>query len=425
MSESCHGKHIISCGVVLGWEQVKENFAAHILETAVGSAKLLTIVCETKSDEVLLNRELRDQRRLNVNIVTMHHRDQFRCPYSPDLLQRCGRWGVQGPISDLYVMPDLVQLYLNNFTSFHGILWARTNSSSVTPSLLHELCSAQQKFFRVFVVDMGPQAPDGSCGNISEIVEFSGSVSRYRPDEPPSIKQQNVRPAKLVRSGTESDGAEQKVSLQQVIAENREILKNSDAKIAQLHRDSSECNDEISVLTVKTRELRGALRGPEHLLHAIEKERARRDELEGRLSVGLQQEKRVAEAKLAKAVQALLAAVRNTQTAAAASVQAGLAKLHVSMTCRGAGRDLQEAEEDLENARRTLLDIEARMRQCQEDRDACRRRNAQAEEALLKMQEEVGGEEVRMRKVGQDKVLSVTWWEGEWACVTCMRVHRL
>jgi hypothetical protein len=407
------GKLQGECYGPVGMEiQVKEDFAAHVLEKTVGMGRLLTIICDNKADEDVLNRELRGIRKLRVNIVTMYHRDEFRCPYSEQVLEQCSSWGLQGPIGDLYVMPDLVRIFLNNFTAFHTVLWAHTAASRITPSELNGLCaSAQQRGFRVFAVDMESRQyrPDGTSayGRVKEIVDFSGSISRYRPNAPPSIKQENVKPAQLVRGGTEGDSGEQKERLQGIITENRARIAEMDSEIERLRKEGTRFSDQITELAQKIRDRKNLLRAPEHLAKMLQKERERKREMEGRLSVGLEQEKKEATQKLRKAVDMLVASVQQVQRASEESIKAGVAKLHVSHFSRESTGELSSISDALDDANRSLVDLQRRIRQCEEDRDACHRRKSQAEEDLKSFEVEVGGESVRLPQLHSKSIMII------------------
>lgn len=373
-------------------------FAAHILEKTVGVGKLLTIVCDNKADEDLLNKELRGVRRLKVNIVTMYHRDEFHCPYSQEVVEQCSSWGLKGAIGDLYKMPPLVRMYLNNFTSFHTVLWAHTKPSQITPAVLNGLCaSARQKGFRVFAVDMEDRQyhPDGSSayGRVHEIVEFSGSVSRYNPNAPPSIKQENVRAAQLVKGGA-GDSSEQKEMYQAIISDNRSKIAEMDTEIDRLRKESAHFSDQITQLAHDIRERKNLLRAPEQLLKQLQKERERKREIEDRLSVGLEQEKRAAQQSLHRAVDSLVAAIQETQRASEQSVKADVTKMHVLLSCRESTGELAQLTEALEDANKSLVDLQRHIRQCEAERDECNRRKSQAEDDLMAMEVEVGGEEV-------------------------------
>jgi hypothetical protein len=369
--------------------QVKKSLGAeHILEKFVPRAKLLSFLVENREDELLLNDELRVKRRLAININTMYNRGSFQSPYSPSFMEQGRAWGLQGMISDLYEMPELVRSYLNTFLAFHCCLWSKCPSSSLTSDILSSLCLNKQ--FRLFVVETKFQNREEQ---VAEITEMSGKVSRYNPHAPPSTVSEPVRPAQLIQTGG-ADITEKKERLEQIIAVSQAKVENIKRQIDQHRAENQRCQDRITQIRSSLGKAKAALDNPKNLKKRLDNEKKKKVELEERLAIGAEKEKKFAVKKLSKTVDSFLLAVEVVNSSIAKCVDATVQKAHASYSCRGVRNELIRAQDDLEDANLQLTQRKREMNDREDDRDRGKKRNEKVEERVAQVQERVGGEQV-------------------------------
>jgi predicted nucleic acid-binding Zn-ribbon protein len=358
------------------------------LEKFVPRAKLLAFVVDNRDDELMLNEELRGKLRLAININTMYNRGSFQSPYSPAYLDQARAWGLQGMIEELYEMPDLVRSYLNTFLAFHCCLWSKCPSSSLTSDILTSLC--QNKQFRLFVVETKLQNREEK---VVEITEMSGKVSRYNPNAPPSTKSEPVRPAQLIQTGG-SDVVEKKEVLEKVIAKCRSRVENIRQQMEQHKLESHRCSDRITQIRATLGQAKAALEIPKGLMRRLDLEKKKKADLEQKLSVGAEKEKKLALNKLGQSVDSFLLAVEVVNSAVAKCIEAAMQKAHASHSCRGVRNELSKAQEDLEDANLQLAQLKREINDREDARDRTKLRNEKIEERVTVLQEKVGGEQV-------------------------------
>lgn len=380
------------CYGPIGMEiQVKKALGAeHILEKFIPRAKLLAFVVENRDDELLLNEELRVKRRLAININTMYNRGSFHCPYSPSFLDQGRTWGLQGMIADLYDMPDLVRAYLNTFLAFHCCLWAKCPASSLTPEILTSLANGKQ--FRLFVVETKIQNREEK---VADITEMSGKVSRYNPSAPPSTISEPVKPARLIQTGG-TDITEKKESLENAISKCRLKVETIKEEIDQHKAENHRCSDRMTQIRSQLGQYKITLEAPKGIKRRLEMEKKKKAEMEERLSVGAEKEKKLAMAKLAQCVDSFLLAAEVLNVAVAKSADATVQKAHAAYSCRGVRNELIRAQDDLEDANVQLTQLKRAMNDREDERDRAKKRNEKIEERLTEVQEKVGGEQVRI-----------------------------
>lgn len=369
--------------------KVKKSIGAeHILEKFIPRAKLLAFVVENRDDELLLNEELRVRRRLAININTMYNRGSFHSPYSSAFLEQGRAWGLQGMISELYEMPDLVRAYLNTFLAFHCCLWSKCPASSLTPDILTSLTLGKQ--FRLFVVDTKFQNGEE---RVVDITEMGGKVSRYNPSAPPSTISEPVKPARLIQSGG-ADITEKKDRLENFISKCRIKIDTIKEQIEQHKAENHRCSDRMTQIRSTLGQYKTALEAPKGIKRRLDMERKRKAEMEQRLLMGAEQEKTLAMNKLAQCIDSFLLAVEALNLAVAKSSDAAIQKAHAAYSCRGVRNELIRAQDDLEDANVQLSQLKRAMNDREDERDRAKKRNEKIEERVAEVQERVGGEQV-------------------------------
>jgi hypothetical protein len=367
----------------------KSPGAEHILEKFIPRPKLLAFIVDNREDELMLNEELRFKQRLTININTMYNRGSFQCPYSPAFLDQARAWGLQGMIEELYEMPDLVRSYLNTFLAFHCCIWSKCPSSSLTPEILTSLC--QNKQFRLFVVDTKVQNREEK---VVEITEMSGKISRYNPNAPPSTKSEPVRPAQLIQTGG-SDVVEKKELLEKVIAKCRSRVEQIRQQIEQHKIEGHRCSDRITQIRATLGQAKTALDIPAGIKRRLDLEKKKKADVEERLSVGAEKEKKFAMNKLGQSVDSLLLAVEVVNSAVSKCIEAAMQKAHASQSCHGVRNELSKAQDDLEDANQQLAEKKRNISDREDERDRTKLKNEKIEERVTALQENVGGEQVR------------------------------
>lgn len=241
---------------------VADPACAVMLEKIVPENRLLAFIVSNDHDARLLRTKLRDEKRLQIDILTIKDPTPLRGHYPREFLDRFGDVGMQGYLSDQIVCPDVVRASLNHFSDLHNVLWAR-HTAHIPEDRLEALCpQPNSPKFTVLLHKVPARRPSAGGREAPDVTIFSGSRSRYAPTLPPTISSLGVTGRAVVGRAVEESG-ERKKQLEQRLEAHRAQRAEFEKALNETKGRIRTLEDDISVIRGERADIARQLKLPQ------------------------------------------------------------------------------------------------------------------------------------------------------------------
>mmetsp|Transcript_97 Transcript_97/g.411 ORF Transcript_97/g.411 Transcript_97/m.411 type:complete len:1168 (-) Transcript_97:119-3622(-) len=228
---------------------------AAFLEQHVSSAIWKAFIVETKHDQDLLYRLVREERNISINVILVDRVDEFHRPYNDGRLRLFKeRYGITGYLDELYDGPDTVMQALRTQSKIHHVLVGdqKTQRAMDSEGLLDILSqrdspTADGKTLQNYVA---------CCHDAVRLYKYQTSISDY--SGAPSTRIDNVNKASFMKIISQ-DGDE-------VAQDLRRKLEDVQDKIGELRPKVEELRNQKDEEQVKQQDQNNTVRSwSEHL----------------------------------------------------------------------------------------------------------------------------------------------------------------
>jgi chromosome segregation ATPase len=358
---------------------VADPACAAMLEKAIPMNKLMGFVAENDHDAMFLKNELRENRKIFVDIYTMKNIRINDPREYPDSL--VAELGLKGYLCDQLDCPDIIRGLFYSFHNLQKVLWGR-RADNLTSEHQTRLIN-QAGGFRLYLHDAGSSG--GSSGGRqqrSNIVEYRGTVSR-NAHMPPSTSSIGVTArGVLLSKGGDEDSAQRREELQRDLREAETKLRQAEKQMQEQQGKAREVAGKLHAKRGEMAELIRASKQPEQMRKDVLALQKKLSDLNQQLSVGADREKGAQVELYKNAIQSFLQAVSDTAAVAEKS------NAHrVDREVAAALRDelltaLNDLSATLQDAKRGIKDLSKELAQAERERDDAARRQAEKETIL-------------------------------------------
>lgn len=377
-------------GPVIAEIQVSNPIVAAMVEKFIPHQKLMYFVVSNSEDEKLLRNELRNNRKLQINISTIKHRDMIPSPYTNSIqILKNDFPGLQGLLSAQIRMPDLVRVFLNNFASIDSALWASGHNliSQIAPEKMSNLCSNTNRYFRLYVAELDQR------GSVKEIIDYSGTKSRYSPNDPPSIITTAVPPARLVGLANSEETAAKQSELETAIRGANERIHHLNSEIELCRKEMDTSVDNQEKIKAELRKLRETASLPKKIQKQIETNAKAIADISKKLNVNHEEELEKMVGGMNKHMDQMFNNIAETQLLSMRCADICTSKSVCSQSVRVALTKVHNLSAELETHKQELSALEREIKAAERERDQINKSVKQAEENLMSLQESVGGQD--------------------------------
>lgn len=379
---------------------VQDNACAAILEKSIGKAKLLAFVVDNSGDYDTIQSAFKSMGLRGVDVYTMNHRDKGSGGLGTEVLKRTKTFGVVGYFTDQVAMPELIRCYLNSFSGFHHILWAKGEgiSKSLSSEQLSLLSDPERGgSYRLFAVNVESKSRLG----FSSISEYNGSRGRA------GDAQQNLLPnislAQWIEVGGSGDADTVRdnlnVRLTELKKEQSHIEKTREMKATGL----KDVNHEIAGLKAEKIELMKTLKEPGIVAQKIDLLKKKIADCESFLSRDSEAERAQLQENFRSAIENQITLMTQLQEKVHIVLDAHAETAVVECNVKGIGTELQQIKQQIRDAEVTVEHLKTHVKEAASQRDQAQREQASAVQEFEALQVKAGS-----KAVFEDQIRQVT-----------------